>query len=80
MIRQFLLGQLGEGERASIEDRLFDDAGFLDRLLDTEDDLLDAYVRGSLSPCEKGAGRAQAAGERGGERRASGGARFGVAG
>ena len=48
-IRQYLLGELPESERPALEERFFADDEFFDQLLDAENDLLDAYVRGELS-------------------------------
>jgi hypothetical protein len=50
---RFLLGDLPAPEQGAIEDRLFDDRGFLDEILAVGDDLIDAYLSGSLSPREK---------------------------
>jgi len=47
---RFLLGDLPAAERATVEARLFEDRGFLDEMLAVTDDLIDAYLAGSLAP------------------------------
>src|SRR5262245_64143804 len=49
-ISAYLLGDLPEAERSSIEDRMFADDEFFDRLEFVADELIDAYVRGTLRP------------------------------
>jgi hypothetical protein len=53
VLRQYLLGALSEVERFRLADRYFVDEEFFDELLDVENDLLDRYVRGRLSPEER---------------------------
>jgi len=50
---QYLLGNLSEEEQVRIEDRAFADAKYLGALEAAEADLIDAYVRGELSPSER---------------------------
>jgi len=50
---QYLLGNLSEEEQVRIEDRAFADAEYLGALEAAEADLIDAYVRGELSPSER---------------------------
>ena len=45
-----LLGDLPEGDREAIENRLFEDRGFVDEVQAVTDDLIDAYLAGILSP------------------------------
>src|SRR3954467_11632978 len=49
----YLLGQLTEAEQAKVEDRAFEDAGFLEALEAAEADLIDSYVRHELSPADR---------------------------
>jgi anti-sigma factor RsiW len=49
---QYLLGQLPEAEQTRLEERFFADDAYFERLLAVEDDLIDDYVRGELSPHE----------------------------
>lgn len=51
-LRRYLLGELPETERSELADRYFLDEEFFDELLDVENELLDQYVRGQLSPEE----------------------------
>lgn len=46
----YLLGRASESERAEVESRLFTDEDFNDEVLATADDLIDAYLAGTLSP------------------------------
>lgn len=52
VLRQYLLGQLSEPDRESVERQFVDDEEYFDRLLAVEDDLFDEYVSGELSPEE----------------------------
>jgi hypothetical protein len=54
LIIRYLLGDISEKERDEIEDLYRDDDDFFERLLITEDELLDAYVQGELSDQERG--------------------------
>lgn len=49
LIRRYLLGELMEGERQEVEERLMTDDDFFDRTLLAEDDLIDQYARDELS-------------------------------
>src|SRR5262245_22675175 len=48
-LSRYLLGEVPEDERAEIEDAYLSDADAFDELLVAEDELIDAYVRGTLS-------------------------------
>jgi hypothetical protein len=50
---RYLLGNLTEEEQVQVEDRAFADADYLSALEATETDLIDAYVRGELSPSDR---------------------------
>jgi anti-sigma factor RsiW len=50
---KYLLGHLTEEEQAEVEDRAFADEGYRSALEGTEADLIDAYVRGELSPSDR---------------------------
>jgi hypothetical protein len=50
---KYLLGNLTEEEQVQVEDRAFADADYLSALEATEADLIDAYVRGELSPSDR---------------------------
>jgi hypothetical protein len=50
---KYLLGNLTEEEQVQVEDRAFADADYLSALEATEADLIDAYVRGELSPADR---------------------------
>lgn len=53
-IRRFLLGEMSDGERAAFEDRFIaEDADLFDRIGVVEDELIESYVRGTLSSHEK---------------------------
>ena len=51
--RRYLLGELSPEERSRVQQRLFEDDEFYRRILVCEQDLMDAYVRGSLSRRER---------------------------
>jgi hypothetical protein len=51
--RQYLLGELSEEERTAFEEKYFRDDEEFEHLLAEEEDLIDAYVRGDLSPAER---------------------------
>ena len=53
-IRQYLLGQLRLEEVEQLEERLFTDPDFYEQLTLVEDELIDAYARGSLPQQERG--------------------------
>lgn len=46
---KYLLGELSENERVAVEERMFADEDFFADLLELENDLTDAFVRGGLS-------------------------------
>lgn len=50
---QYLLGELPEAEQIRLEERFFADDEYFEHLLAVEDDLIDDYVRGELSPHER---------------------------
>ena len=50
---KYLLGNLTEEEQVQVEDRAFADGEYLSALEATEADLIDAYVRGELSPSHR---------------------------
>jgi hypothetical protein len=50
---KYLLGNLTEEEQVQVEDRAFADQDYLSGLEATEADLIDAYVRGELSPSDR---------------------------
>lgn len=52
-LRHFLLGALPEAEREAIEDRLLDDADLFTALTEAEDDLIEEFARGELTPEER---------------------------
>jgi hypothetical protein len=49
-IRQFLLGSVDDSERQRIESRFMSDAGFNQRVVIAEDDLIEDYLENSLAP------------------------------
>jgi hypothetical protein len=51
-IKQYLLGELSQGELASLEERLLTDEAFYEELLIAEDELVDQHLRGDLSASE----------------------------
>src|ERR1700686_3525838 len=53
LLVRYLLGNLTEEEQAQVEDRAFADTDYRDALEAVEADLIDAYVRGGLSPSER---------------------------
>src|SRR6185295_6585139 len=50
VLRRYLLGELSEAERAGVETRLLTDDGLFEELVLLEEDLIDEYVFGELSP------------------------------
>jgi anti-sigma factor RsiW len=52
-IRQYLLGELSEPERAAIESEYFADGQRFEEVCALEDDLIDDYVRGNLASGER---------------------------
>jgi hypothetical protein len=53
LLTRFLLDEMEEPERATVEDRLLSDPEFYEQMLVAEGDLTDAYVRGDLSAGER---------------------------
>ena len=57
LIRRYLLGELTEDERSRLESRVFDDEEFAARFPEylslLEDELIEDYVKGALTPREK---------------------------
>jgi hypothetical protein len=51
-IRQYLLGELDEDDREQLEQRVITDADYKEKVLIKEEDLLEDFVNGSLSPRE----------------------------
>ncbi len=49
LLIRYLLGELGEAEQESVEDRYINDPAFYEQLLAVEDDLIDSYAEGGLS-------------------------------
>lgn len=47
---KYLLNELSESERARSSERLFIEDDYFEQLLDAEDELFDAYIRGELTP------------------------------
>src|SRR5262245_56466248 len=53
LLARYLLGDLTEDEQVQVENRAFADGHYLATLEAVEADLIDAYVRGELSPAER---------------------------
>ncbi len=53
LIRRYLLGMLPGPEQIALEERFFEDGDLLGEMRAVEQDLVDAYVRGKLTPEEK---------------------------
>ena len=53
LLRRYLLGELGEGEQESVEERFITDRGFKERGLVIEDELVEDYLSGELSEAEE---------------------------
>lgn len=53
LMRKYLLGDLPEEERTRIEDEYFADAERFEELVGVENDLIDSYVRGTMSDSER---------------------------
>lgn len=53
LLRNYLLGNLGEAAREQVEERLFGDDGFADRLSAAQDSLIDDYVFEALPADER---------------------------
>ena len=52
-IRQYLLGQLTEGEQRDVEERLLTDDDLYEELEIAEDELVDEYIAEELTPAER---------------------------
>ncbi|MGI8786343.1 MAG: hypothetical protein ACR2HG_01095 [Pyrinomonadaceae bacterium] len=52
-IRRFLLGEMPEDERSAFEARFVADESLFEQISASEDELIESYVRGTLSPDEK---------------------------
>jgi hypothetical protein len=53
-IRRFLLGEMTDGERTAFEEKFIaEDSGLFDEINVTEDELIESYIRGTLSSTEK---------------------------
>ena len=53
-IRRFLLGEMTDGERTAFEEKFIaEDSEFFDEINVTEDELIESYIRGTLSSAEK---------------------------
>jgi hypothetical protein len=53
LIKRYLLGELSASEQAALEDEYFLDHAKYDQLCQVENELLDRYARGSLSPVDR---------------------------
>src|SRR5262245_55383888 len=53
LLVKYLLGELSEEEQVQVEDRAFSDVNYLTALESAEADLIDAWVRGELSPADR---------------------------
>jgi hypothetical protein len=53
MLQKYLFGTLSEQEQVQVEDRAFADSEYLEAIEAAEADLIDAYVRGELSPADR---------------------------
>jgi hypothetical protein len=53
MMRRYLLGALPESEQVALEQQFFADGEMLDHVWAVENELVDGYVRGQLSPAER---------------------------
>jgi len=53
LARQYLLGELSQSEGAKVEEEFFEDDEAFERLNSVEDELIDAYTLGQLSPVER---------------------------
>jgi hypothetical protein len=49
-LTRYLLGELSESERATLEEKYFSDPRVFEQVLKSESELVDGYVRGKLSP------------------------------
>lgn len=53
LLIRYVLGQLSQEEQERVEDRMFEDRQFFERLLVVEDDLIDSYASGRLTEDER---------------------------
>jgi hypothetical protein len=53
LIARYLLGELPEEQQVEIEDRAFSDKEYLAAITAVENDLIDEYARGELSPADR---------------------------
>lgn len=53
MLRRYLLGTLAEADQITLEQQFFADSEMLDRVWAVENELVDEYVRGRLTPAER---------------------------
>jgi cell division protein FtsL len=53
LIKQYLLGEMPKEERSRFEDQYLTDAEMFEELVNTENELVDSFARGSLSEFEK---------------------------
>ena len=53
LLMRYALGMLSEQEQERVEERVFADSQFFERLLVVEDELIDAYASGSLTEHER---------------------------
>jgi hypothetical protein len=53
VLARYLLGQMSDEERDQLDERYFGDRDFIEQLLVVEDELIDSYVRGELSPSDR---------------------------
>jgi hypothetical protein len=50
---RYLLGEVSDGERAELEEKYFADDEFFEQLVEAQNDLVDAYLAGSLTAAER---------------------------
>src|SRR5262245_5456037 len=53
LIQRYLLGELTEADQAALEQELLMDRGEFDRVWAVENELIDSYVRGEMSPADQ---------------------------
>lgn len=53
LLKNFLLGELSDGERGEVEERLFADPDYFRQFRAAEDDLMDEYLYGDLDAVER---------------------------
>ena len=53
VLERYLLGEVSDDERTEIEEGYFADDGLFDQLVDLQNDLVDAYARGTLPPADR---------------------------